>query len=137
MVQFSLERRLQLFFSFKKINRSPYLGSDLTNHHKIWHDYAQFSSEPRRPLEIRIFENTRWRTAAIFRGGSRSSSGSLWMEVPNWVQGRIPGRRSRGQVPQKVMIVCKLCILQCRNLKEIKPVFVQWEARGERFLQTQ
>ena len=46
-------------------DKSPYLCSRVTDFDEIWRDDAYWPPTAERPLKFRIFENSRWRTAAI------------------------------------------------------------------------
>jgi len=61
--------RWQTAAILKKIKNRPYFRNGLTHRHQIWHYDAYCASKPDRPLKFRIFENARWRTAAILKIG--------------------------------------------------------------------
>jgi len=64
---------------------SWYLCNSLTDRREIWQDYANWPSPPYRRLQIRIFKNPRWWTAAILKIIENPRRGTLidsYLESP-------------------------------------------------------
>ena len=67
-------------------NKSQYLYNGLTDFDKIWHSDASRPSESRQPIKFRIFENLRWKTAAIFKNKNSISQHRIHQFLTNLAQ---------------------------------------------------
>jgi len=68
---------------WKRVDKSPYIGNDLTDRNNIWIGDAHCHCEQCSLLKFQIFINPRWWTAAILKTVKSPYLSNRWCMLPN------------------------------------------------------